>query len=120
MHKLHVTLIGSALATLVASILVAQALVKIGLEGAPALIAMLIAVLMGGVVSARIARPDLGDFLAVVLVLTLLGWLWEYEYPFGEQSSMDWFARGTTVLLAMVFTSLWASGALAMSIAKRR
>jgi len=119
-QKLHVTLIGSALATLVTSILVARALVTIGLEGAPALIAMLIAVLVGGLVSARIARPDLRDVLAVVVVLTLLGWLWQYRYPSGEQSSTDWFARGGTVLLAVVFTSLWASVALVVSIVKGR
>jgi len=119
-QKLHVSLIGSALTTLVISILVAQAFVTIGLEGSPALVAMLIAVLFGGVVSARIARPVLGDVVAVVVVLTLLGWLWQYRYPSGEQSSTDWFARGGTVLIAVVFTSLWATGALAAHVAKRR
>ena len=112
-------MIGSALATVVASILVAQAFVRGGLEGAPALIALLITLLVGGVASARIARPDLGEWLAVIVVLTLLGWLWQYEYPSGEQPSTDWFARGGTVVIAMVLASLWASGALA-SYAMRR
>lgn len=120
MQRLHVALIGSALATLIACILVAQTLVRVGLEGAPALIAMVVVVLAGGIASARIARPVLIDVVTVVVVLTLVGWLWQYQYPSGEQTSTDWFARGGTVLLAMVFTSLWVSGVLVGSITKRR
>jgi len=116
----HVKVFGVALTTLLVSVVVTSRVAAAGFDGAPALLVLVALVVLGGVVAGSVEPPKWSDAVIIIVMFTLLGWLWRYEYPAGEQSGTDWFSRGGWALLAIAFTAVWLVGAGTYAAATKR